>query len=778
MITDYLKQIWVEPFNHREKEILRLISDGLSNYEISQKLMLSLETIKWYNKQIYGKLGVKSRTQAVRKAVEYGLFDLQVEQKKEEERPQCSNLPAQLTSFVGRVKEIAEIKELLKSSRLVVLTGPGGCGKSRLATQVAAEFVNDYRDGVWLVEFASISEPALAANAIVRTLQINAIGDANLTGVLKRFLARKHLLLLLDNFEHIQEASPLVAEILATTPQVTVLATSRERLRLYGEQEYPVHPLGLPDLHGGENKEQWLAYEAIDLFIQRARATQPGFTVDEDKIGSIARICVQLDGLPLAIELAASQVKIFPPAILAQRLAEGLDALPSGPRDLPSRQRTLRATLEWSYHLLKENEKILYARLAIFKGGSTLDGITQICAHGLSKNAIDLLSGLVEKNLVYPRQNIDGDLRFTMLETIHEHAAEYLDASGEARNIHILHADYFAKLAETAYKEIYKSKQGYWFGRLLDELDNLRSVLSWSLNGDKYEYGLRLAAALDSFWIYNGLAVEGRRWTDLAMNKFTQAEPELRAGVLRSAGHIASYVNDMSGSKKFLRQAVEFYQQNRDEWNAAWSLVYLAASSVESPEEVHQGICLCTQVFALFRNLDDKPGQAYTLNVLGELARMQNDYISAQRYYEGSLSLVKETGERQREAILFNNLSFVAYQQQNYRKALDFAQRALYIAHELKNDFRQSCFIATVAGPTAALGDPERAARLLGASYARFGELGTNHAPVDEKELTHFETITRNQLGDEEFREAWRLGQTLTLREAVSLALTEFDTGE
>lgn len=778
MITDFQKQTWMEPFSHREVEILGLISDGLSNYEISQELLLSLETIKWYNKQIFAKLGVKSRMQAVRKAVEYGLFDSQGEERVEDARRQSSNLPAQLTSFVGRVREIAEIKGLLKSSRLVVLTGAGGCGKSRLAARVAAELVEVYPDGVWLVEFASICDPALVVSAIVRTLQINTIDGANLTGVLKRFLARKNLLLLLDNFEHIQEASPLVAELLAAAPLVTVLATSRERLHVYGEQEYPVHPLRLPDLQNGKSKEQWLAYEAIDLFIQRARATQPGFAVDEEKISSIASICVRLDGLPLAIELAASQVKIFPPAILAQRLEQGLDALPSGPRDLPSRQRTLRATIEWSYNLLDHDEKNLFARLSIFRGGSTLEGITQVCGPGLPNNVSETLSLLVDKNLVYPYQVSEGELRFTMLETIHEYAAEYLAVSGEAGNIRILHADYFANLAETAQKEIYTARQGYWFDRLLEELDNLRSVFAWSLNGDECEYGLRLAAALDTFWIYNGLAVEGRRWTDLALGKSTQVELELRAGVLRSAGHIASYVNDISRSKELLRQAAELYQHNRDGLNVAWSLAYLGAASVENPEDVEQGISLCTQVLAQFRNLDDKPGLAFTLNVLGELARLQNDYSAAERYYEDSLSLVQKTGERQREAMLYNNLSFVAYRQKNYRLALELAQRALRLAQELKNDFRQSCFIATVAGPAAALGDPDRAARLLGASYARFEALGTNHAPVDQKEFNLIETAARNQLSDEEFLDAWQSGQTLTLREAVSLALAEFDLGE
>jgi predicted ATPase len=640
---------------------------------------------------------------------------------------------------------------------------------------VAADLIEFHRDGVWLVEFASVSEPALVVNAIAQALQINASGGTSLTEVLKRFLACKHLLLLLDNLEHLLEASPLIVELLAAAPQVTILATSRERLHLYGEKEYPVHPLSLPDLQKGENKEQLLAYEAIHLFIQRARATQPGFTVDEDQVSSIARICVRLDGLPLAIELAASQLKTYPPVILSQLLEQGLDVLPSGPRDKPARQRTLRATLEWSYNLLSDDEKILFIRLAVFKSGSTLDGITRVCASGLSRNVIKILSALVDKNLVNPRQNSDGELRFTMLETIHQYAAERLEASGEAENIRILQANYLADLVEAAQKEIYSAEQEYWFGRLRDELNNLRSVLNWSLNGNEHEYGLRLTAALQEFWISDGLALEGRRWTDLALIKSNQAKPKLRAGVLRSAGHIASSFNEMQRSRELLGQAIQLFQSNLDERNIAWSLVLLGRSYGGNPQEVQRGINLCEQALKRFRNQDDKPGLAYTLNMLGELARSHKDYDAAQRYYEESLSIVVESGARQREAIVLNNLSFIAYHRQNYRLALELAYRVLIIARELKSTFRQACFIATVAGPAAALGHPELAAQLLGASYAFYESLGILHAPVDQSELDQFKISIRNQLGDKAFLETWQAGQTLTLQNAISLALTEFD---
>ena len=350
---------WKESFSLREIEVLGLIADGLTNREISQKLYLSTETVKWYNKQIFPKLGVSNRTQAVKKAVELELLIPDKTSQVAVKPRLLSNLPAQLTSYIGRKVEIAEIKELLMEHRLVVLTGPGGTGKTRLALQVAGELPGNYRDGVWLVELASINNPAQVLNAIANVLSLSESNKMSLVSVLKHYLRNKHLLLLIDNFEHLLDAASLVGDLLAGAPGVTILATSRERLHLYGEQEYPVHPLGLPDIQRPEPTEQLLNYDAIKLFIDRARAAKPGFILGEDQIPAVVRICKLLDGLPLAIELSAPLVKVFMPSVIAERLEASLDALPGGPRDAPARQRTLRATLDWSYNLLQEDEKDL-----------------------------------------------------------------------------------------------------------------------------------------------------------------------------------------------------------------------------------------------------------------------------------------------------------------------------------------------------------------------------------------------------------------------------------
>jgi len=763
-------QTWIEPFSRREVEILRLISDGMSNNEISQKLLLSPETIKWYNKQIFGKLGARSRTQAAKMAVSYGLLDRRA--AVIEEPKKTTNLPSPLTSFVGRKKEIAEIKQLLKSSRLLALTGPGGCGKSRLALQVAEELASAYRDGAWLVEFGSISDPSLAANAIVQALKVNASGDTDLVEVLKRFLTHKHLLLVLDNLEHLPDAHPLVGELLAASPHVTVIATSRERLHLYGEQEYPVHPFDLPDSQQAQSGQRLMENEAVSLFIQRARAVLPVFNVDMEKLEPIARICIRLDGLPLAIELAASMVRTHSLSFLARRLDHSLDTLSGGPRDLPVRQRTLRATLDWSYNLLTENEKRFFARLAIFRGGGSLDAILQVCSNGLPGDMIDSLSALVEKNLVYTRQDVDGEQRFMMLETIRDYASERLSEFGEEEDIQSRHAEYYTRLVELSETEIHSPKLDYWFARLTAEQANLHAIFHWSFGGTESEYGLRLVSALYYYWFYNGLAAEGGRWVDQALEKSANASPVLRAGVYRCAAQIAYEVTDIVKGKEYAGKALELYRKLGDERNVARSLVNLSQLLVEDHGNVVEAIELCTQGLEIYRKLEDKAGMGYAFNSLGEHSRLQSAYEDARHYYEQSLACAVETGERQRQAVIFNNLSFVAFHQQDYPRALKYAQQSLLVARELNNVYRQACFIATSAGPFIAMGQPERAAKVLGASHARFEALGTHHQAADLKEFDQFHSEVKSLIGEAAYQAAWQAGQALTLQEAVDLTLS------
>jgi predicted ATPase/DNA-binding CsgD family transcriptional regulator len=765
-------QTWIEPLNQREIEILNLISDGLSNLEISQRLSLSSETVKWYNKQMFKKLGVTSRTQAVKIASQQGILSARDASPTTEENTARSNLPAQLTSFVGRQEEVQEIKGLLKTSRLVVLTGPGGTGKTRLALQVAAELTSAYRDGVCLVELATIIDPALVANAIAVALKANPIGEISPLEVLKRFLRRKHFLLLLDNFEHLPEATPLVGELLAAAPQLTILATSRERLHVYGEQEYPVFPLGLPDTTTHlEPIEKLISYEAINLFVQRARAMQPRLKLSEQLMPAIVQICLRLDGLPLALELAASQVKTYPPPILAQQLEKSLGALPDGPRDLPARQRTLHATIEWSENLLNLDEKTLFARLAVFCGGGTLEAIERVCNVGFGGKIVELLAALVEKNLVITREGQDGELRFMMLETIHDYAQKRFQSSKESQEINRRHAAYYTDLAGVAYQEFRTFRQAYWFAKLRAEQDNLRTALAWSIGSVDITYALRLVEALRDHWLYDGYAAEGRRWCDLILESRPEVPANLLAGLLCTAGILAYSASDVQRGEELLRRSVELFRQSGDERGMAWALTFLAVTGIGSSGEIERYIEMARQSLETFRKLEDRPGMAQAYNILGELARWTEDYEAAQLYYEECLRIVQITGERMREAMQYENLGVLAHYQDQFQLAAEQMRRGLFIFRELGTSYGLAIALGTLAGPIARLGDYEKAARLLGAADAEMESLGTNQQPVDQIEIGQFRTFVREALGEEAFQEAWQAGHDLSIDEALEYAL-------
>jgi len=776
-MVSYQPQTWIEPLSPREIEILSLISEGLSNREISKRLHLSFETVKWYNKQMFSKLGASSRTQAVKIADQYGYFDEITSHPAKETLSERSNLPAQLTSFIGRVEEVKEIMVLLKTSRLVVFTGPGGTGKTRLALRVAGELASAYRDGVWLIQLASLRDPALVPNAIVQALNLNPVGKSSLVDYLKRNLEHKHLLLVMDNFEHLLEAAPMVGELLAAAPQLTVLATSRERLRVYGELEYPVYPLRLPGMECRENPEKLLDYEAVDLFIQRARYAQPRLEVGEKQLLAAARICMRLDGLPLALELAASQAKIYPLSLLADRLEASLGILPEGPRDLPERQRTLRGAIAWSENLLTPEEKTLFARLSVFSGGGCLEAISAICSQGMSGRVMDVLTALVDKNLIMAREGMDGELHFSMLETIRTYARERLALNNETEESDHRHAVYYTVMAEQAGKEFRTARQVYWLAKLRVEQDNLRAALAWSLNGKALELGMRMVAALSDHWYYNGFALEGRRWCELALTQGEQAAPALLAGVLKTAGNLAYNLSDLQNGNELLQRSIDLYNQVGNESGAAWAAIYLSAMNLDSESEIQDYIRLARQCLETFRRLGDQPGVAQALNILGELARAAGDYQKAQTYYEECLQVVKQTGEVFREAMQYENLGVIAYHQDQYQRAEELIKQAVKLFRDLNTNYGMATCISTLAGPAAKLGNPQRAARLLGAANAELESLGTGHQPSDQIEIKMFILDVRQALSPEEFQKSWDEGQAMSIWEAVGYALQEEGEG-
>jgi predicted ATPase/class 3 adenylate cyclase len=483
-----------------------------------------------------------------------------------------NNLPLQPTPLIGREKEVAEVCDLLRGeeTRLLTLTGPGGIGKTRVALQAAADLLEDFPDGTFFVPLATVTETELLLPAVAETLGVRETGEQLLHESLKDYLSERRMFLLLDNFEQVLGAAPAVTELLAAAPDLKVLATSRAPLGLYGEHEFPIPPLTLPDLKRPPSLERLTQYEAVGLFVERAQAVKPDFSITNESAPAVAEICVRLDGLPLAIELAAARIKMLPPKAMLQRLGSRLKLLTGGARDLPERQRTLRSTIEWSYALLDEGEQLLFARLAVFSGGRILEAIEAICdAEGdLPMDVFEGVSSLLDKSLLAQEEGPNGEPRFVMLETIHEFAREKLGESPDAEEIKRLHAEYFLTLAEEAHPELRGPHQLEWLERLEAEHDNMRAALSWALERKETEVALRLGGALSWFWSLRGYPSEGRRWLEEALAMDGRGSPEVRAMALAGVGELALDQGDLD-------RAQEVYQQG---------LVLLANEGMEARE--------------------------------------------------------------------------------------------------------------------------------------------------------------------------------------------------
>jgi predicted ATPase/class 3 adenylate cyclase len=465
-----------------------------------------------------------------------------------------NNLPLQPTPLVGREKEVSEVCDLLRgeATRLLTLTGPGGTGKTRLALQAAADLLEDFSDGAFLAQLATLTEAELFFSAVAETLGVKETGDQPLKEILKDYLHERRLLLVLDNFEQVLGAAPTVTELLTAAPGLKVLATSRTPLRLYGEKEYAVPPLSVPDVRHLPDLKTLSQYEAVRLFIERAKSAKVDFEVTDESAPAVAEICVRLDGLPLAIELAAARIKMLPPKAMLKRLGSRLKLLTGGARDLPERQRTLRATIEWSHALLDEGERVLFGRLAVFSGGRTLEAIEAICdaERDLPVEAFDGVSSLLDKSLLRQEEGPNGEPRFVMLETVHEFAREKLQESKEAEEIKRVHAQYFLTLAEQAFPELRGPDQLEWLERLEAEHDNMRAALSWALEHKQVELALRLGSALWWFWWMRGHNSEGRRWLEQALAMDGRGSPEVRAIALAGAGALASEQGDLDRAKE------------------------------------------------------------------------------------------------------------------------------------------------------------------------------------------------------------------------------------
>jgi predicted ATPase/class 3 adenylate cyclase len=733
------------------------------------------------------------------------------------------DLPAQPTQFVGREREVAAVRERLHhpATRLLTLTGPGGTGKTRLALR-AADLPAAFPDGVWFVSLAPLSDPDLVPAAVARAVAVQETGDRGATERLKEFLRGKRALLVLDNCEHLLAAGPWVAELLAACPPIKVLATSRAPLRLAAEVEFPVPPLSTPDPARLPGREELSRYDAVALFVQRARAVRPDFALTDETAPAVAALCRRLDGLPLALELAAARVKALPPGILLARLGSRLALLTGGARDLPPRHQTLRAAIDWSYRLLTGDEQTLFRRLAVFAGGCTLDAAEAVCAPagGAADAVLDGIAALVDKSLLR-RLEAAGEARLALLETVREYALEALDASADAAAVRRRHADFYLHLAEAAEPALFGPGQADWLRRLDAEHDNLRAALGWLTETQASDDGLRLAGALWVYWWMRGHFEEGRtRLAALLAEAGPTAPAAVRARALRGVGGLAAAQGNLGAAGAAYEESLALSREAGDPAGVAWALVLLGnlaryrgdyARAHGQYEEslalrraladrrgvahasMYLGTVLCArgetaqagallqESLDLYRALGDAWGTASALTTLGEWALATGDPSAARRHFVRAREQLLGLGELQGAAAAAGGIGDAALIEDDLDGAGAAFVESLSLYHSLRHLAGVADRLESLAAVAATAGRVEHALRLAGAAAALRDVTGAAATPLHRAITAPRIARAREALGATQAQHQWEEGRVMdygmAVDEAVGGAASDTATG-
>jgi predicted ATPase/serine/threonine protein kinase len=740
---------------------------------------------------------------AIQGRLEGRLEDRFSEKQAEQLESRRANLPVQRTGFVGREKEVAAAKELLlrPDVRMVTVTGPGGIGKTRLAVQVATGLAERFPGGTYFVPLASVSDPSLIASVIVQTLGLREGGTQSPLEVLKQNLQdslRAPMLLILDNFEHLVRAAASVADLLAISSHLKIMVTSREALHVYGEHEFPVPPLMLPDVRSISSVGALSQYPAVALFVQRAVAVKPDFDLTRENAPAVIEICARLDGLPLAIELAAARVKVLSPSSLLARLASRLQLLTGGSRDLPQRQQTLRAAIDWSYDLLTAPEQKLFRRLSVFVGGCSLEGAEAVC-DAKSDLDIDLLDGIasmVDKSLMQQMDRATGELRFVMLETIREYGLERLAASGEETLTRRAHAAYCLVLAE---EEPTGESGEKWLEQFGFEHGNFRAALEWLIETGDAQWGLRLGAALFRFWEMREYFAEGRDLLGKLLKLPGAAVPnKVRARALFAGGALASGQGDYASADALIGESLEIARQSGDKQGAAVFLNALAIIALDrgdlsvarsvfeeslvlwrelvDQKSVARSLSnlanivklqgdnagagsLYVEALSIFRRIGDWTGVAWSMNYQGDVARDQGDSAAARTMYEQSLAIFRELDDRWGIAGTLADLGRLASEQENYPTANSMYRESMKLFQELGHQRGIARLLEHFACSAAAQLESERSLRLAGAAAALRKNIGAPLTPAEgaklEGSLHSARQALTNTVADAAWLEGW-----------------------
>ncbi len=695
-----------------------------------------------------------------------------------------NNLPAHTSPLVGREREAADIQALLTRTdvALVTLTGPGGTGKTRLSLQVAANLIDQFDDGVFVVSLAAVSDPALVLPAIAQTLDIRETGSRPASETLRDFLRDKHILLVLDNFEQVVDAGPTVATLLADAPRLKLLVTSRIVLRVRAEYEYPVPSLELPpvadeqdippQLHPASTAARISQYAAVRLFIERARAVRPEFEVTNDNAAAVAEICTRLDGLPLAIELAAARVRLLSPQAILQRLDHSLALLTGGARDLPQRQKTLRDAITWSYDLLDEIERRLFRRLSVFVGGFSLEAADTVASDDNAASVLDGIDSLVAKSLLTQHIDDGGDPRFRMLETIREFATDALAASDEEAALRLRHARYYHEFATKAVHELNRRDQILWTTRLEQELDNVWAALGWALDHQHSDVALEMAWQMSSFCDLRGYLSQGCHWLDAVAAAVPNPTPEQRLKLRTGAVLLALRQGSLTQAREMSEEARALAPTVADPWLQAMvarnlGLVALYTGDIKASVEWHE------QAFQQFTATGADPEAASMRGNVAILYALAGQLDLAETNARQSVQLADRAGDLLTSARATWVLGFAALLRQDYNRAEVQLKDALRRLQPLGEKLFTSNSLISLAVLAVSRGEGERAARLFGAEE-RVRELRGAVVPAPAV-YARFVGMLRESFPADLVERTWAAGREMSLNQAVAYALDDDD---
>jgi predicted ATPase/DNA-binding CsgD family transcriptional regulator len=749
----------------RELQVALLVKEGLTNREIAARLLIGRRTAEWHVKQIFDKLGISSRSQLAAWTAEQALTLAPTS-----DQTSRHNLPLQLTTLVGRGPDLIEVQRIVAANRVVTMTGVAGAGKTRLALEVTARILDGYPDGARFVDLTAITEQSLVDASFASALGISERPRQPLAQTLLEHLRDRRILLLVDNCEHvIGRCAQLIDQIVRSCPDVTILATSREPLRVNGETIWPVPPLDRPDATGSDLGEL-AECESVCLFIDRAQRVVPSFVLAPSNAAAVAELCRRLDGLPLAIELAAARVSAVPPADMLSRLESRFGLLAGGSRSGPSRHLSLQSALDWSYDLLGPAERLLFCHLAVFEGGFDLEAVEQVCPDEQlpAASMAGLLTRLVDKSLVVGSSAGVDRGRFRMLDTVHQYARERLGQNGESGRLQARHCEFFLSVAEAAAPNLRGGDRTRWQQIVAGAFSNMRAALVWSGSSDLRRH-LRLTNALMDFWYLNGLVEEGDGWFETALGAYVERDA-LRARTLECGATISFWRADFHRYAARCKECLEIYRELGDNRGIARGL-HLVGEVLEWQGDPEQAKTYFDQALSIATANGDTGLVVNSLSNLGRLAIRSRDHAEAQSLLQKSLDLNEKYGDQLMKNWALMYLGLNSVDSGNSSQARSYLQQAMRVGVEFDWKVGVATPLMYFATLAAAEGDAVRAMRLAGASHALAESAGAAPIRLTRPIVDRWLDLARHELGAEQSAAGLAEGGAMSLQSAIDYAL-------